>query len=111
MTGRPNKTKNAVRILKKFCDDPTAEIHGFKFVEELDLKSGAVYPLLIRWENMGWVESRWEESDRPGPRKRLYRLTAKGVPAAREFLAEARPERSGGAKQLGGFPSAAPEPA
>jgi len=110
MTGRPNKTKSAIRILEKFLRDPTAEIHGFRLVEELDLKSGAVYPLLIRWEGMGWVESHWEESDRHGPRKRLYRLTAQGVTAARELLAE--PARAPGRdKQLGGFPSPALEPA
>jgi len=103
MTGQPNKTKNAARILEKFCNDPTAEIHGFKLIEELNLKSGSVYPLLTRWERMGWVESRWEESDRPGPRKRLYRLTAAGVPAAREFLAQAGPSKD--AKQLHGFPT------
>lgn len=90
MTGRPNKTKNAVRVLEKFLDDPTAEIHGFMLVELLKIKSGALYPLLIRYENIGWLESRWEESDAPGPRKRLYRLTAEGAPAARQFLSEAR---------------------
>ncbi|HWO83598.1 MAG TPA: helix-turn-helix transcriptional regulator, partial [Solirubrobacterales bacterium] len=66
------------------------EIHGFDLIEPLKIKSGTLYPLLIRLENLGWLESRWEESNRPGPRRRLYRLTAEGEPAARRFLAEAK---------------------
>ena len=108
---RPNKTKNNIRILERFCQDPTEEIHGFKLVEDLGIKSGVVYPFLIKWESKGWFESRWEESDRPGPRRRLYRLTALGVRAAREFLEEAAPRAPGHRERLRGFPSTAPEPA
>jgi PadR family transcriptional regulator, regulatory protein PadR len=104
VTGRPNRTKNAVRILEGFLQDPTKEIHGFSFIEDLGLKSGAVYPLLSRWEKMGWLESRWEETDLPGPRKRLYRLTMVGVPAAREFVEEGKAP-SEDKKSVHGFPA------
>jgi PadR family transcriptional regulator PadR len=102
MTGRPNKTKNAVRVLEAFLDDPTKEVHGFRLVESLKIKSGVLYPLLIRYENIGWLESHWEKSDAPGPRKRLYRLTAEGAPAARRFVSEARLS-SIRPRKLGGF--------
>lgn len=106
---RPNKTKNNVRILERFCKDPTEEIHGFKLVEDLGIKSGNVYPFLIKWESRGWFESRWEESDRPGPRRRLYRLTAFGAKAAQEFLEEAGAKPHSHRDRLRGFPSTAPE--
>ena len=46
----------------------------------LELKEGSIYPALYRLERQGLIAARWETStaDRPGPRRRIYRLTAKG---------------------------------
>jgi DNA-binding PadR family transcriptional regulator len=46
----------------------------------LALKEGSLYPALYRLERQGLIAARWEtaSADRPGPRRRLYRLTAKG---------------------------------
>lgn len=53
--------------------------------------SGTLYPLLMRLEKVGWLESNWEE-ERPEvlqrPRRRLYRLTTTGAAAARDSLRE-----------------------
>ena len=55
----------------------------------LALKEGSLYPALYRLERQGLVAARWETApaERPGPRRRVYRLTAKGrrrLQAARE---------------------------
>ena len=43
---------------------------------------------LERLERAGWLESEWElDADRPGPRRRLYTLTAAGREAARPAIA------------------------
>jgi DNA-binding PadR family transcriptional regulator len=46
----------------------------------LALKEGSIYPALYRLEHQGLIAARWEKTtaDRPGPRRRVYRLTAKG---------------------------------
>jgi len=46
----------------------------------LALKEGSLYPALYRLERQGLIAARWETAtaDRPGPRRRVYRLTAKG---------------------------------
>jgi PadR family transcriptional regulator PadR len=56
----------------------------------LALKEGSLYPALYRLESQGLIAARWEAAtaDRPGPRRRVYRLTAKG----RRRLATARGE-------------------
>lgn len=56
----------------------------------LALKEGSLYPALYRLERQGLIAARWETGDaeRPGPRRRLYRLTAKG----RRRLGAARQE-------------------
>jgi DNA-binding PadR family transcriptional regulator len=64
---------------------------GMKLSEELDLRSGTVYPLLARLERAGWLESVWENidpSEEGRPRRRLYRLTGQGEQMAFKSLAE-----------------------
>lgn len=63
--------------------------HGYDLSRETGLKSGTLYPLLIRLTERGWLETRWEDSPEPGrPPRHLYRLTAEGraqaVTAGRE---------------------------
>lgn len=62
--------------------------HGFEILKRLEsagsgalqLKEGSLYPALYRLEAERLVKGAWEsgESDRRGPRRRIYRLTAKG---------------------------------
>jgi len=50
-------------------------------MESTGLSSGTLYPILMRLDEAGWLESRWEKVDpaRVGrPRRRLYRITALG---------------------------------
>ena len=73
------------------------EAHGFEVWRRLEaagsgalrLKEGSLYPALYRLEAAGHVRGAWEEdSDRRGPRRRVYRLTPKGA----RRLADARAE-------------------
>jgi PadR family transcriptional regulator len=48
-----------------------------------------MYPLLLRFEREGFLESEWEREsseDLGRPRRRLYRLTGAGVRAAEDAL-------------------------
>ena len=64
------------------------DAHGFEILKRLDasgagalqLKEGSLYPALYRLEKDGLVKAEWEAGDisRRGPRRRIYRLMAKG---------------------------------
>jgi PadR family transcriptional regulator PadR len=41
------------------------------------LNQGTLYPALLKLEQMGWISSRWGESD-SGRRVRIYMLTRAG---------------------------------
>ncbi|MFD0788256.1 PadR family transcriptional regulator, partial [Micromonospora azadirachtae] len=56
---------------------------GLEIIKLTGRPSGSVYPLLERLERNGWVTSHWEETERRGPRRRMYELTADGALAAR----------------------------
>jgi DNA-binding PadR family transcriptional regulator len=68
-------------------------MHGYQLLEEIESRSqgchrlepGSIYTLLRRMEERGLLESRWEKV-RGGPRRRVYRLTGKGVEALRSGL-------------------------
>jgi len=86
----PKATKPTVRVLEALLERPTEERHGFDLLKETELKSGTLYPILIRFERLGWLTSTWDESSQSGPRRRLYRLSAEGEPAARQLIAKAK---------------------
>lgn len=62
--------------------------HGFEILRRLEeagsgalkLKEGSLYPALYRLEAAGMIKGEWEDGQSPrrGPRRRIYRLAAKG---------------------------------
>ncbi|MEW9526911.1 PadR family transcriptional regulator [Microbispora sp. NPDC049125] len=74
---------------------------GLEIVKATGRASGTVYPILDRLERSGWVTSTWEaDSERRGPRRRLYQITGEAAPAARRLLA-ARAEREAARARAG----------
>ncbi|GEM45783.1 hypothetical protein DC3_14180 [Deinococcus cellulosilyticus NBRC 106333 = KACC 11606] len=68
---------------------PERWFHGYEMAQTLSMKSGTLYPLLIRLEGEGWLESRWDDST---PRRHLYRLSDQGKMLAAGWL-ERHPQR------------------
>ncbi|WP_166880681.1 PadR family transcriptional regulator [Salinibacterium sp. ZJ450] len=61
---------------------------GLRVIKGSGRPPGSVYPILERLERAGWVSSAWEaENDRPGPRRRFYKLSDGGAVAARAVIA------------------------
>lgn len=76
--------------------------HGYDLAKDTGLKSGTLYPILIRLADRGLVESQWEAEQPTGrPRRHLYRLTAQGEAAARSTSAAARTRRRPATGHLG----------
>lgn len=59
--------------------------HGYELCRLAGVKSGTLYPLLIRLEAQGHLEAQWEALAEPGrPPRHMYRLTATGQRLARD---------------------------
>ena len=83
-------TTSVLKVLAALLADATAERYGLQLMQATGLPSGTLYPILVRLERAGWVESRWEQSDPAAegrPARRYYRLTADGVVEARREVA------------------------
>ena len=84
-------TRTTARTLQAFLESPRSWRYGYDLMKTADISSGTLYPLLARLTDDGWLESRWEEADRPGkPPRQLYRLTATGRASARHALERAQ---------------------
>lgn len=76
-------------VLAAFAADPAEWSHGYLLAKETGLRSGTLYPILIRLADQRLIEARWEDEQPAGrPRRHLYRLTSDGLLAARAALAE-----------------------
>ncbi len=63
--------------------------HGYDLSKLTNLKSGTLYPILIRLSEQGLLESKWMAVDHPGrPPRHVYRLTASGLQLARTQAAD-----------------------
>jgi PadR family transcriptional regulator PadR len=97
MPRKPNNSRQARALLAALLERAQMWRHGYDLAKETGLKSGTLYPLLIRLSEQGLLESRWQEAERPGlPPRHVYRLTASGLAVAREQeLAAIAAERTG----------------
>jgi DNA-binding PadR family transcriptional regulator len=93
----PRMTLSTQLVLGELIADPTRRIHGFELIAATGLRSGTLYPILLRLEELGWLESEWEEPGVHGPagrpRRRYYWLTKDGAAGARIVLQAAKASR------------------
>ena len=62
--------------------------YGYELSQITGLKSGTLYPILMRLCDRGLLESQWQAAVQAGrPPRHVYRLTAAGVAFARSAIA------------------------
>ena len=73
-------SRPALAVLAALAEAGGTWRHGYDLVRATGLKSGTVYPLLMRLEGQGFLEAQWQESVVRGrPPRHAYRLTASGL--------------------------------
>jgi PadR family transcriptional regulator PadR len=68
-----------VRVLRALAAQPSQWRYGYDLGAEVDLKSGSLYPILVRLADRGLLEAAWEPGPTGRPPRHLYRLTAAGL--------------------------------
>jgi len=74
-------------ILEAFLNHPTEWKYGYDLSRTTGLKSGTLYPILMRLADRNLLETEWETSgtDNAGkPPRHMYRFTSEGLQFARE---------------------------
>ena len=93
---RPRRpSAQTLSVLDALAGDPAAWRYGYELGQQVGLKAGSLYPILIRLCDRGLLEATWEADPQPGrPARHLYRLTDDGIRWAAETAARPAPSRA-----------------
>ncbi|HEX9964390.1 MAG TPA: PadR family transcriptional regulator [Allosphingosinicella sp.] len=79
MTRRRSLSRHARSLLEALLAAGGRWSYGYELASLTGIKSGTLYPLLIRLESQGWLEAEWQQPGAAGrPPRHAYRLTAAG---------------------------------
>jgi DNA-binding PadR family transcriptional regulator len=89
MARKPNTSAQTRQLLAVMLQQPRTWQYGYGLSKQTGLKSGTLYPLLMRLSDQGLLDSQWQGAERPGkPPRHAYKLTPTGLALAREITAD-----------------------
>jgi PadR family transcriptional regulator PadR len=85
MTNSRKCSRQTIALLAALLKQPRSWQNGYALSKETGLKSGTLYPILMRLGDQGLLTSRWKDAEQLGrPPRHVYRLTTTGLAFARE---------------------------
>ena len=89
MTRQRRSSSQTLAVFAALLEQPKQWHYGYVLSKDTGLKSGTLYPILMRLSDQGFLHSRWKDSEQPGrPPRHVYRLSAAGVAFARRAMDE-----------------------
>lgn len=80
-------SRQTLTILEALLARPSQWHYGYAISRQTSIPSGTLYPILMRLDKSGWLETCWEDSVPQGrPPRHLYRLSGNGREWARDEL-------------------------
>ncbi len=86
----PRLSRETLLVLDRFLEHPTDWRYGYELSRATGLKSGTLYPILMRLQKHTLLEARWVTTEEGVPPRHTYRLTPNGLELARAKVTEAR---------------------
>jgi DNA-binding PadR family transcriptional regulator len=86
----PRLSPQTLLLLGCFLQRPAAWRYGYELSSETGLKSGTLYPILMRLANHSLLESKWVMAADGVPPRHSYRLTLNGLEVARSARVQSR---------------------
>jgi PadR family transcriptional regulator PadR len=83
-------------VLEALLVEPREWQYGYDISRTTELKSGTLYPILMRMAERELLETRWEAGEPGKPPRHMYRFTPEGLKFARANI----PARSGGSRRV-----------
>jgi DNA-binding PadR family transcriptional regulator len=94
MRSRLRLSPQTLVVLDAFLDDPKEWKYGYDISKTTGLKSGTLYPILMRLADRELLEATWEAAEVGKPPRHMYRFTPKGLGLAREAIRSKLKNRS-----------------
>ena len=87
MTRKRQSSTQTLALLSELLTKPRTWQYGYDLSKRTQLKSGTLYPILMRLSDRGLLESKWVAPQTEGrPARHAYRLTSSGVAFARDEI-------------------------
>ncbi len=86
MADRLRLSPQTVSALDAFLQAPKTWRYGYDISRDTGIKSGTLYPILMRLAEHALLETSWAATENGKPPRHLYRLTAAGVKEARDHV-------------------------
>jgi PadR family transcriptional regulator, regulatory protein PadR len=75
-----------IQVLEVFLEAPKTWKYGYDISRNTGLRSGTLYPVLMRLAENKLLETRWETAEIGRPPRHMYRLTPDGLRFTRQRL-------------------------
>src|SRR5438309_11351330 len=75
----PRISPQTLRVLERFAERPTAWCYGYELSRETGLKSGTLYPILMRLAKFSLLETKWVTTEDGVPPRHTSALLQKAL--------------------------------
>ena len=86
MTRPLRRSPQTLLVLEAFLAAPASWQYGYDISRATAVKSGTLYPILMRLEESGLLDSLWEAAEAGRPPRHMYQLNPEGLRTAREYV-------------------------
>src|SRR5271163_3945083 len=76
-------SRQTLQVLDAFLEHPQEWTYGYDLSRATGLKSGTLYPILMRMAERELLETQWEAGEPGRPPRHMYRFTPDGLRFAR----------------------------
>jgi PadR family transcriptional regulator PadR len=80
---KPRLSPQTLEVIDALLAAPREWQYGYDISRNTGLKSGTLYPILMRLADRKLLETRWETADPGKPPRHMYRFTPEGLRFAR----------------------------
>ena len=93
MTRFRRPSAQTAAVVLALAEEPATWRYGYQLCQQLGIKPGSMYPILVRLADRGLLETGWDAEVPAGrPPRHLYRLTGSGRALATELAQAAATE-------------------
>ena len=95
MNPKARRSPQTLLVLAEFLADEQEWRYGYDISRNTGLKSGTLYPILMRLAEHRMLKTSWETAQTGRPPRHMYRLTKDGLRYAREMVSESTAQPAG----------------
>jgi DNA-binding PadR family transcriptional regulator len=95
MSFKMRRSPQTALVLAEFLSDEQQWRYGYDISRNTGLKSGTLYPILMRLAEHRMLKTSWETAETGRPPRHMYKLTKDGLRTARAMVSESTVQPAG----------------